>query len=56
MSSGGRKGGKARRGPHTKHLNFTGKSGSDSKKKRQTTRKQRRLNRGTHVNKYEDMQ
>lgn len=32
--------------------NFTGKSGSDSKKKRKSTRKERKLKKRSHVNKY----
>lgn len=38
--------------PGHNHNHFKGKSGSDCKKKRGSTRKQRRLNRNTHVNKY----
>jgi hypothetical protein len=36
---------------HTQQ-HFTGKQGSGAKRKRKLTRKQRRHNRGTHVNKY----
>lgn len=37
------------------NINFTGKANSDSKKKRNSTRKQRKMKRHSHVNKYKDM-
>lgn len=36
------------------NTNFTGKSKSDSKKKRSSTRKQRKMKKNSHVNKYKD--
>jgi hypothetical protein len=40
-------------GPHVAPCGrFTGPSGSDSKKRKKSTKKQRRKNRGTHINKY----
>lgn len=43
---------KHRKAGHTPK-NFTGKRGGKSIKRKGTTRKLRRLRRGTHVNKYE---
>lgn len=50
MSFGTSKHRKSGISPNINH--FTGKSGSNTKRKNKTTRKQRRLKRGTHVNKY----
>ena len=45
----------ARIGPHHAPPDkFTGAKGSDSKKRRKSSRKSRKLRRGTHVNKYAD--
>jgi hypothetical protein len=53
MDTGGRGMSKHRKSGHANNvLHFTGKSGSDSQRKRLSSRKQRRMNRGTHVNKY----
>jgi hypothetical protein len=42
----------ARSGHTVNNNHFHGKSGSDSKKKRKSSHKQRKAKSGTHINKY----
>jgi hypothetical protein len=37
-------------------MHFKGKSGSNTKRKRKSSRKQRRLKRGTKINKYKEVE